>query len=123
MGLKKQFLEKIKEHYPEFDPETSEVEIEFCGGGDNFDSFHSIYVSDRKDGKWKELEGEWDMNEDDDIDFLFEIIDATGVSYNFNNAGTTGRIRYEDGELTCETTVSDEYWGELEEDEDEEENQ
>lgn len=118
MGLKKQFLEKIKEHYPEFNAETSEVEIEFCGGGDNFDSFHSIYVSDYKDGKWSEVKGEWDINEDGDIDFLFEIIDATGVSYNFNNAGTTGRIRYEDGELTCETTVSDEYYGELEEDED-----
>ena len=118
MGLKKQFLAKIKEYYPDFNPETSEVEIEFCGGGDNFDSFHSIHVSDYKDGKWSEVKGDWDMSEGDDIDFLFEIIDATGVVYNFNNAGTTGRIRYEDGELTCETTVSDEYYGELEEDED-----
>ncbi len=121
MGLKKQFLAKIKESYPEFDPETSSVEIEFCGGGDNFDSFTYVSVSDYKDGKYKELEGNFDANTDENTDFLFEIVDATGVSYNFNNAGTTGRIRYEDGELTCETMVSDEYWGELEEDEDEEE--
>ncbi len=113
MGLKKQFLEKVKEHYPEFNKETDTIEIEFSGGGDNFDSFHSISVYE----DWQnERKGDWNL--DDDMDFLFEIIDATGVSYNFNNGGTCGRIRYEDGELTCETTVSDEYYGELEEDDD-----
>jgi hypothetical protein len=121
MGLKKQFLAKIKEAYPEFNPETSEVEIEFCGGGDNFDSFTYITVSDYKDGKWRELEGNFDANTNENTDFLFEIVDAIGVGYDFNNAGTTGRIRYEDGELSCETIVSSEYWGELEEDEDDEE--
>ena len=110
MGLKKQFIEKIKEHYPAF-TEAGSVEIEFCGGGDNFDSFHSISVWSED---WKPVEGEWDMNSDEDMDFLFQLLDAADVDYNWNDAGTTGRINYEDGELRVETTISYESYGEVE---------
>lgn len=107
MGLKKQFIEKVKEHYPNFTEECS-VEIEFAGGGDNFDSFHSISVWSED---WKPIEGDWNM--DDDADFLFELLDTAGVDYDWNNAGTTGRINYQDGELTVETTVSYDHWGSI----------
>lgn len=116
MGLKKQFIEKVKEHYPSFTEEGS-VEIEFCGGGDNFDSFHSISV-------WSEdaklIEGDWKMESDEDIDFLFGLLEAADVEYNWNDAGTVGRINYEDGELRVETTVSYDSYGAIEEDDDEE---
>ena len=118
MGLKKQFLEKVKEHYPDFDVETGYVEIEFAGGGDNFDSFHYITVDNYIGGKHSSVEGDW--NPDDDMDFLFQIIDETGCEYDFNNAGTSGKIVYEDGELRVETYVSTEYYGTIEEDDEDE---
>lgn len=115
MGLKKQFVEKIKEHYPGF-TEDGSVDIEFSGGGDNFDSFHSIYVYDNQ---YKNIEGDWKMDSDEDVDFLFELLDAADVDYDWNNAGTVGRINYEAGELRVETTISVECYGEVD-DEDEE---
>ena len=120
MGLKKQFLEKVQEHFPEFNKEFGSVEIEFCGGGDNFDSFHYITVDNYIDGKHSSVEGSWNM--DDDIDFLFKIIDEAGCEYDFNNAGTTGKIIYEDEELRVETYVSTEYYGEVDDDEEETQN-
>ena len=119
MGLKKQFVEKITEHYPSFTKEGS-VEIEFCGGGDNFDSFHSISVWDKD---YKTIEGDWKMDTDEDMDFLFELLDNAGVDYDWNNAGTVGRINYEDGELRVETTISTDCYGEVDDDDDEEETQ
>jgi hypothetical protein len=47
----------------------------------------------------------------------------SGVNYNWNNAGTTGNIKYnEEGEqeITVYTIVSEEYWGGIEEEDDEE---
>lgn len=116
MGLKKQFVEKVKEHYPTF-TEEGVVEIEFSGGGDNFDSFHSIYVYNKE---YKRIEGSWNFTSEDE-DFFFELLDAADVDYDWNNAGTTGRINYEDGELRVETTISVECYGEVD-DEDETEN-
>ena len=48
---------------------------------------------------------------------MFEILDGSGVEYNWINAGTTGNIKYnEDVEngLSVYTIVSDESWGEIE---------
>jgi len=111
MGLKKQFIEKVKEHYPTF-TEKGSVEIEFCGGGDSFDSFHSISVWGED---WKPVEGDWKFSNEDE-DFLFELLDAAGVDYDWNNAGTTGRFNYEDGELRVETTISTDCYGEVDDD-------
>ena len=49
---------------------------------------------------------------------MFEILDSAGVGYNWNDAGTTGNIKYnEEGEqeLAVYTIVSEEHWGEIEE--------
>ena len=51
---------------------------------------------------------------------MFEILDGSGVEYNWINAGTTGNIKYnEDVEkgLSVYTIVSDESWGEIEDEE------
>jgi hypothetical protein len=53
---------------------------------------------------------------------LFEVLDSADVPYNWNNAGTTGNIKYnEDGEqeLSVYTIVSEENWGEVHEDDEE----
>jgi hypothetical protein len=117
MGLKKRFIEMIKSGYPEFDPQNDSVEIEFEGGGDSFGSFSYISI-------WPQREGSVDLNNTENVDLLYELIGESGVAYNWNDAGTTGNIKYnEEGEqeLSVYTIVSEEYWGEIEEDEDEDE--
>lgn len=111
MGVKNNFIEMIKGGYPDFDSQNDSVEIEFEGGGDSFGSFSYISI-------WPNREGE--LNLSDHWDTLFDIIDNSGVAYNWNNGGTTGRIEYNlDGrqELTVSTIISEEYWGEVEDDE------
>lgn len=111
MGLVKRFIEMVQSGYPEFDPQSDSVEIEFEGGGDSFGSFSYISI-------WPSREG--NLNLDDHIDLLFEILEGSGVFYNWNNSGTTGNIKYnEDVErgLSVYTVVSEEYWGEIEDDE------
>jgi len=120
MGLKKRFIEMVKSGYPEFDPQNDSVEIEFEGGGDSFGSFYHIGIWPNRD----KVEG---FNLDNHSDLLFEILDSTDVSYNWNDAGTTGNIKYNENneqELFVHTLVSNEYWDEVhEEDEDEVENE
>ena len=111
MGVKKRFIEMVKSGYPEFDPQNDSVEIEFEGGGDSFGSFSYL-------GVWPNREGS--VNMEDHTDLLFEILDASGVGYNWNNAGTTGRITYNEdvtGGLSVSTVISEEYWGEIEDEE------
>jgi len=111
MGLVKRFVEMVKSGYPEFDPINDSVEIEFEGGGDSFGSFSYISV-------YPSREGELDLNESENQKLLLDIIDAAGVSYNWNEAGTTGNIKYnEEGEneLAIYTMLSIEDWGRIEE--------
>lgn len=111
MGLVKRFIEMVQSGYPEFDPQNDSVEIEFEGGGDSFGSFSYL-------GVWPNREG--NVNMEDHTDLLFEILDASGVGYNWNNAGTTGRITYNEdvtGGLSVSTVISEEYWGEIEDEE------
>lgn len=101
----------VQSGYPEFDPQNDSVEIEFEGGGDSFGSFSYL-------GVWPNREG--NVNMEDHTDLLFEILDASGVEYNWNNAGTTGRITYNEdvtGGLSVSTVISEEYWGEIEDEE------
>ena len=110
MGIKKSFIEMIKSGYPEFDPQNDTVEIEFEGGGDSFGSFSYKYIHPNREGS---------VNLDDHIDLLFQILDESGVEYNWNNAGTTGRIEYNmnsEQEISVSTIVCEEYWGEINED-------
>lgn len=113
MGLKKDFIHKIAEHFEGFDDEGS-VEINFNGSGDSFDSFYSIEVCD-KDRKW--LTSDWKFSVDDE-EFFFRIIDQSGCEYNFNNAGTTGKIVYEEGTLRVETVIGYESYGDVEDEDD-----
>ena len=111
MGLVKRFIEMVQSGYPEFDPQNDSVEIEFEGGGDSFGSFSYL-------GVWPNREGS--VNMEDHTDLLFEILDESGVGYNWNNAGTTGRITYNEdvtGGLSVSTVISEEYWGEIEDEE------
>ena len=111
MGLVKRFIEMVQSGYPEFDPQNDSVEIEFEGGGDSFGSFSYL-------GVWPNREG--NVNMEDHTDLLFEILDASGVGYNWNNAGNTGRITYNEdvtGGLSVSTVISEEYWGEIEDEE------
>jgi len=109
MGLVKRFVEMVQSGYPEFDPQKDSVEIEFEGGGDSFGSFHYMSVYPHREGE---------LDADKYSDLLFEILDASGVDYTWINAGTTGRITYNDDVergLSVYTTVSEEHWGEIEE--------
>jgi hypothetical protein len=118
MSIRKRFIEMIKNGYPEFDQKNDSVEIEFEGGGDSFGSFHYISL-------WPEREGELDLNEDDNMNLLLDVIDAADVTYNWNDAGTTGNIKYNEEseqELAVYTMVSNEDWGRIEAEEDEVEN-
>jgi len=115
MGLKQKLLDVIKAGYPDFDQEKDGFEIEFEGGGDSFGSFYSLDLFRNEDYSFKH-EGEVDLDEHQNL--LFEILEESGVGYNWNNAGTTGKFQYnyDDGEqrLDVETCVSDEYFGEVE---------
>ena len=116
MGVKKRFIEMVKSGYPEFDPQNDSVEIEFEGGGDSFGSFSYM-------GIWPKRDMLEEFNLDNHWDLLFGILDSAEVGYNWNDAGTTGNIRYnEQGEqeLAVYTIMSEEYWGEVHEDEDDE---
>lgn len=121
MGLKRQLLDAVKKGYPEFNEETDTFVIDFQGGGDAFDSFSSFEIW--REGKWgTEFEGDFPL--DDHFDLLYSIIEASDADYNWNNAGTTGKIAYQehdlDGGLEVETLLSYESWGSVE-DEDEDE--
>ena len=116
MGVKKRFIEMVKSGYPEFDPQNDSVEIEFEGGGDSFGSFSYM-------GIWPKRDMLEEFNLDNHWDLLFGILDSAEVGYNWNDAGTTGNIKYnEEGEqeLAVYTIVSEEHWGEVHEDEDDE---
>jgi len=121
MGLKKKFLKIIKDGYPSFDGKLDSVIIEFEGGGDSFGSFYDFYISRESDYKYKH---EGDLDVDENSELLYEILNQSGADFNWNNSGTTGRIRYNengDEELEIESIISYESWGEILDDEDEEE--
>jgi hypothetical protein len=114
MGIKKSFIEMIKSGYPDFDPQNDTVEIEFEGGGDSFGSFSYVGIYPQREGV---------LNLDEHWSFLFQILDESGVEYNWNNAGTSGKIEYNmnsEQEITVSTIVSEEYWGEIYEEDEEE---
>jgi hypothetical protein len=118
MSIKKRFIEMIKNGYPEFDQENDSVEIDFEGGGDDFGSFGYVYI-------YPNREGDIDLSESENRDLLLDIIDAGDVRYTWINNGTTGNIKYnEEGtqELAVYTLVSEEYYGYVEEEEEEVEN-
>ena len=59
------------------------------------------------------------------MNLLLDVIDAADVTYNWNDAGTTGNIKYNEEseqELAVYTMVSNEDWGRIEAEEDEVEN-
>lgn len=114
MSLKQKLLDVVKAGYPEFDTKQDNFEIEFEGGGDSFGSFYSLYLYRHDDYSFK-FEGDVDLDEQQEL--LFEILDAADVGYNWNDAGTTGRITFNEdseGELNVTTTVSSEYFGSVE---------
>jgi hypothetical protein len=114
MGIKQRFIEMIKSGYPDFDPQNDTVEIEFEGGGDSFGSFSYLGIYPIKEGS---------LNLDYHWTFLFEILSESGVEYNWNNAGTSGKIEYNmnsEQEITVSTIVSEEYWGKIYEEDEEE---
>jgi hypothetical protein len=113
MGVKKRFIEMVKSGYPEFDSQNDSVDIEFEGGGDSFGSFSYLGIWPNRD----KVDG---FNLDDHWDILFEVLNLSEVDYSWNNAGTSGNIKYnEQGEqeLAVYTIVSEEHWGEIYEDE------
>ena len=117
MSIRKRFIEMIKNGYPEFDQEKDSVEIEFEGGGDSFGSFSYLSI-------WPSREGELDLNVSDNMNLLLEVIDAADVTYNWNDAGTTGNIKYneeDEQELVVYTMVSNEDWGRIEAEDEEDE--
>tara|TARA_R110000803_G_scaffold20502_1_gene52685 strand:- start:39 stop:422 length:384 start_codon:yes stop_codon:yes gene_type:complete len=117
MSIRKRFIEMIKNGYPEFDQEKDSVEIEFEGGGDSFGSFSYLSI-------WPSREGELDLNVSDNMNLLLEVIDAADVTYNWNDAGTTGNIKYneeDEQELAVYTMVSNEDWGRIEAEDEEDE--
>ena len=121
MGLKKDLLDLVKAGYPDFDVETDGFTIEFEGGGDSFGSFYDFNIFSTDDWS-KKLEGDFSI--DDNFDLLYQIIEASGCDYNWNDAGTTGKISYQendtDGMLNVECLISYESYGEVEDDETEE---
>lgn len=119
MGLKRQLLDAVKEGYPEFNEETDAFMIEFRGSGDSFDSFSSIEVYNEG---WNMLKGSFNLEKYTEL--LLSILDKSGADYDFNNAGTTGKISYQeyddDGELNVETLLTYESYGSIADSEDEE---
>lgn len=89
MGLKEEFLEKVKSYFPDFNEESDKVVITFDGGGDNFNSFYKAKVTD---AKGKPRSGEWDC--DRDMDFLFLIMDQSKVFYHWVSCTMNGTITY-----------------------------
>lgn len=99
MSLKEEFLVKVKSYFPNFNPETDRVVITFDGGGDNFNSFYKARVTDSKDNP---LVGEW--NCDDDMDFLFQIMDESKVFYHWVSCNMNGEIIYANKRLWVTNT-------------------
>jgi hypothetical protein len=120
MGLKKQLLDLVKENYPAFDAETDGFTIEFEGGGDSFGSFYDFNIFGVDDYR-KDFEGTLNFPVEDNFDLLYGIIEQSGCDYNWNDAGTTGKIAYQehdtDGILNVECIISYESWGEIEDEE------
>lgn len=103
MGLKEEFLEKVKFYFPDFNAETDRVVITFDGGGDNFNSFYKASVTDEKG---KPRAGEWDC--DRDMDFLFLIMDDSKVFYHWVSCNMNGEIIYANKRLWVTNTNCDE---------------
>lgn len=103
MGLKEQFLQKVKENFPDFNPETDKVMITFDGGGDDFNSFYSAKVTDEngvpRDGYW---------DSDEDRSFLFEVMDDSGIYYHWVSCNMNGEIIYANKRLFIRNTNCDE---------------
>jgi hypothetical protein len=99
MSIKKEFLEKVKQYYPAFNPDTDRITIQFDGGGDNFNSFYKTEVLD---SKGKPLVGKWDC--DDDMDFLFKMMDESKVFYDWVSCTMSGTIKYINKRLFIENT-------------------
>lgn len=118
MGLKQQLLDKVKEEFPVFNQQTDWFAIEFEGSGDNFDSFHSFDIGTHKGPVPEDRKFEGNFDTTKHMEFLYEIIEAAGVQCNWNDAGTTGRITYqeldEDGELVVYTLLTYEDSGTVE---------
>jgi hypothetical protein len=122
MGLKRKLLDAVKESCPNFDETKDWFIIEFEGAGDSFDSFHSFDIGS---GEWpptdRKFEGKFDTELHNEL--LYDILQASGVDYNWNNAGTTGKIEYstnESGELEVTTTLMYEDYGTVNDEDDEE---
>lgn len=92
MGLKRQLLDAVKAGYPQFNEETDGFVIEFEGSGDSFGSFYTFDIWKGGIGMQEVLEGSFDLNEHSEL--LYNIIEASGVDYNWNDVGTRGRISY-----------------------------
>jgi hypothetical protein len=103
MGLKEQFLEKVKENFPDFNPETDKVRITFDGGGDDFNSFYSAKVTDENGIS---REGYWDS--DEDRRFLFDVMDDSGIYYHWVSCNMNGEIIYANKRLFIRNTNCDE---------------
>lgn len=114
MGLKRQLLDAVKAGYPDFNEETDEFSIQFSGGGDSFGSFYTFDIWKGGWGMKNAMEGSFDLNEHSKL--LYNIIEASGVDYNWNDGGTQGKIEYnaENRTLTVETQLLYESWVEFE---------
>lgn len=99
MGLKRQLLDAVKAGYPQFNEETGGFVIEFEGSGDSFGSFYTFDIWNGDIGMQGVLEGSFDLNEHSEL--LYNIIEASGVDYNWNDVGTQGRISYGKTAYVC----------------------
>lgn len=99
MSIKKQFIEKVKLAFPNFNPDTDKVIISYNGSNDSFDSFSDAIVK-TKDGK--RISGDWVC--DNDADFLFQIIERSKVYYSWVDAKMSGTIKYANRRLWVENT-------------------
>jgi hypothetical protein len=105
MNTKQQFLEAIKNSYPDFDEELDSVLIKFSGENGYFNGFSTPEIW-RMSDESVNIEGEFDLKVHEDL--LFQIIDESGIRYNWNDTNVTGEIAYqqwvEDGEIEVNLT-------------------
>lgn len=87
LSVKQQFIEAVKQVEPTFDPTFDEVRIHFDGGGDSFNSFHSITLNDST--------CDWSLNND----LLFKVMDDSGAYYHWVSANMSGEILFKDNRL------------------------
>lgn len=99
MSIKKEFIEKVKIGFPNFNPETDKVFISYKGSDDSFDSFSDAIV---KNNRGQRISGNWIC--DNDLDFLFQIIERSKVYYSWVDAKVSGSIRYANKRLWVENT-------------------